>query len=166
MEAAVVARLRAAGIREDEIRVERSVDMRYAGQGFEVTAPVSVGRLDPPLVARITESFLDTYRDRYGQAERDQALEIVSWRVGARGPLPRVALEPAPRAGALRAALTGRRRAYFNGFRETPVYDRLRLGASTTLRGPAIVEERESTLVVPPGARLVIDRWGTAIVKL
>jgi N-methylhydantoinase A/oxoprolinase/acetone carboxylase beta subunit len=55
---------------------------------------------------------------------------------------------------------------YFGGFRDTPVYDRARLGAGVSLRGPAVIEERESTLVLPPGAHLTIDRSGTALVSL
>jgi N-methylhydantoinase A/oxoprolinase/acetone carboxylase beta subunit len=165
MEAAVVARLRAAGLPAAEIGIERAADMRYAGQGFEVTVPLPRGRLDASRVRLITESFLETYRERYGQAERDQPLEVVSWRVRARGPMPRVALEPTPRGRSARIAQTGRRPVYFGGFRDTPVYDRARLGAGVTLPGPAIVEERESTLVIPPRAHLTIDRSGNALVS-
>jgi N-methylhydantoinase A len=166
METRGVARLRSAGLARSAITIEASADMRYAGQGFEVTAPLPRGRLDGSHAAPIAESFLRTYRERYGQAERDQPLEVVSWRVRARGPVPRVVLEATPRGGSPRAALTGRRRVYFDRFTNTPVYDRTRLGHGATLRGPAIVEERESTLVVPPGANVVIDRAGNAVVTL
>ncbi|MGH7263362.1 MAG: hydantoinase/oxoprolinase family protein, partial [Candidatus Rokuibacteriota bacterium] len=70
------------------------------------------------------------------------------------------------------AARTGRRPVYFDTldtggrFVETPVYDRARLGGGVTLRGPAVLEERESTLIVPPGARVHIERTGHAIVTL
>jgi N-methylhydantoinase A len=56
---------------------------------------------------------------------------------------------------------------YFEGrFVDTPVYDRASLGAGVVLRGPAILEERESTLVVPPRATARVDRVGNAIVTL
>ena len=72
-----------------------------------------------------------------------------------------------PRCGPdARAARTGRRPVWIGVFVETPVYDRARLAAGATLRGPAIVEERESTLVVPPGARLAIDARGNAVITL
>jgi N-methylhydantoinase A/oxoprolinase/acetone carboxylase beta subunit len=142
--------------------------MRYAGQGFEVTVPLPPGPLEARRASAVRAAFLDTYRERYGQAERYQPLEIVSWRVLARGPVPEVALAPVPRGRDLRAARTGRRPVYFApaGFVDTPVYARDRLGAGATLRGPAVVEERESTLVVPPGARLAVDSAGNAIVTL
>jgi N-methylhydantoinase A/oxoprolinase/acetone carboxylase beta subunit len=166
METTVVGRLRSAGLEPHEITVEPAADMRYAGQGFEVTATLPGGALDESRVPLIAESFLTTYRERYGQAARDQPLEVVSWRVRARGPLPRVAREPMRRAGPPRPALTGRRPAYFDGFIDTPIYDRARLGSGARLRGPAIVEERESTLVVPPGAKLLIDASGNAVMTL
>jgi N-methylhydantoinase A len=166
MAAAAVATLRAAGVPARGIRVERAADMRYAGQGFEVTAPLPAGRLDARRAEAVARAFLATYRERYGQATRDQPLEAVSWRVRARGPLPRVALPPVPRRRDPRAALTGRRPVWFGRFVPTPVYDRARLGAGAVLRGPAVVEERESTLVVPPGARLAIDLRGNAVVTL
>jgi N-methylhydantoinase A/oxoprolinase/acetone carboxylase beta subunit len=80
--------------------------------------------------------------------------------------MPRVALEPTPRGRSARIAQTGRRPVYFGGFRDTPVYDRACLGAGVTLPGPAIVEERESTLVIPPRAHLTINRSGNALVTL
>jgi N-methylhydantoinase A/oxoprolinase/acetone carboxylase beta subunit len=180
LEATVVATLVAAGLARRAMVVERFADMRYAGQGFEVTTPLPRGRLDAGSAARIARSFLATYRGLYGQAARDQPLEVVSWRVRARGPLPRVALERAPRGTDPRTARTGARPVWFEapagavrrgprgrgGFVETPVYDRGRLGAAVTLRGPALIEERESTLVVPPRARVTITPAGHAVVRL
>jgi N-methylhydantoinase A/oxoprolinase/acetone carboxylase beta subunit len=167
LEAAALAALTSAGVPRARITLERAADMRYAGQGFEVTAPLPRGRLDARRAAAIAESFLATYRERYGQAERDQPLEVVSWRVRARGPIPAVRLAPPPRAGGPRAACTGRRPVFFDGvFIDTPVYDRAALGAGVALRGPAILEERESTLVVPPRTGLTVDRFGNAVVTL
>jgi len=167
LEAAALAALTAAGVPRARISLERAADMRYAGQGFEVTAPLPRGRLDARRGAAIAERFLATYRERYGQAERDQPLEIVSWRVRARGPLPTVRLASPRRGGGARTARTGRRPVCFGGaWIETPVYDRAALGVGATLRGPAILEERESTLVLPPRARLDVDRFGNAVVAL
>ncbi len=169
MEEAAVATLLAAGVAPRDIAVERAADMRYVGQGFEVTAPAPPGRPGASFADGLTRAFLDTYRERYGQAVRDQPLEVVSWRVRARGPVPEIALAPGPVRRDLRAARTGRRPVCFDparGFTDTPVYDRERLGTGAVLRGPAVIEERESTLVVPPGARVAIDRAGNALVRL
>jgi N-methylhydantoinase A/oxoprolinase/acetone carboxylase beta subunit len=168
MERSATATLVGAGVPRARIVLERAADMRYAGQGFEVTTPLPAGRLDAGRREAITRSFLLTYRGRYGQAVRDQALEVVSWRVHARGPLPAVTFEPVARGTDPGRALTGRRPAYFEpaGFVPTPGYDRGRLGAGARLRGPALLEERESTLVVPPGATVSITPAGHAVVTL
>jgi N-methylhydantoinase A len=169
MEADAVTRLTMAGLARREIALERAADMRYLGQGFEVTVPLPPGPLGAARADAVAREFLDVYRGRYGQAVRGQPLEVVSWRVRARGPKPYVARGRQPRAREARDALTGRRPVYFEftgGFRETPVYDRNRLGAGVSLSGPAILEERESTIVVPPGAQVRIDAVGTAIVAL
>ena len=66
-------------------------------------------------------------------------------------------------------ALKGERLAYFpeaEGYLRTPVYNRYALAAGTALRGPAIVEERESTLVIGPNAAISVDTYGTLVVKL
>ena len=96
-------------------------------------------------------------------------MEAVSWRVVVSGPKPTIRLTQAqgePEGG---SALKKRRPVYFpefKGFTECPVYDRYRLGPGATLTGPAIVEERESTLVVGPQGRLTIDDHLNAIVEL
>jgi N-methylhydantoinase A/oxoprolinase/acetone carboxylase beta subunit len=167
MEGEAAARLAAAGVARRETVWERAADMRYAGQGFEVTVPLPGGRLDASRAAAVTRAFLAVYRERYGQAARDQALEVVSWRVRARGPVPRIPVVRIPRIPDARAARTGRRPVYFGSrFVDTPVYRRDALGAGVTLAGPAVLEERESTLVVPPGARVAIDVAGTATMTL
>jgi N-methylhydantoinase A len=169
MEADAAERLASAGLARGEMVLERAADMRYAGQGFEVTVPLPRGRLDGARAAAVARAFLAVYRERYGQATRDQALEVVSWRVRARGPLPRIPVPRIARTPDLRAARTGRRPVWFESaarFVETPVYRREGLGAGATLRGPAVIEERESTLVVPPGARVAIDATGAATLTL
>src|SRR5690606_26050483 len=124
---------------------------RYEGQGSELT--VDVPQPLTPWPAAVRERFDAEYRERYGSAVADVPAEVLTWRVICPGPRPRVALgwhggtvDPAP-------ARKGSRRAYFgDGFVDTPVYDRYRLAPGTRVDGPALVEERESTLVLPPGA--------------
>jgi N-methylhydantoinase A len=169
MERQATQRLASAGLARGDTVLERAADMRYAGQGFEVTVPLPRGRLDASRAAAIARAFLAVYRERYGQATRDQPLEVVSWRVRARGPLPRIPVPRIARTPDLRAARTGRRPVWFESagrFVETPVYQREGLGAGARVRGPAVIEERESTLVVPPGARVAIDPTGAATLTL
>jgi N-methylhydantoinase A len=85
---------------------------------------------------------------------------VLSWRLVVAGPKPELRLLARERTGTAPEARKGERPAYFpelGGFRPTPVYDRYRLGPGAELAGPAIVEERESTVIVGPKARARVD---------
>ncbi len=102
-------------------------------------------------------------------------MEVVSWRVRLAGPTPELALgvspngEPAPVVADARRAMKGERPAYFpelDGFVSTPVYDRYLLEPGAEFQGPAIVEERESTVVVGPRALARVDHVLNLILEL
>jgi N-methylhydantoinase A len=151
---------------EGEIHVVRSADARYVGQGYELTVPVPAGRLDPAALARVRASFDEVYAARYGYASAREPVEVVTWKLSAVAGTPRVALAKLPpRSG--EGTRKGMRRAYFPeamGYVECPVYDRYALPAGITLTGPAIVEERESTTVLPPGVEAVVDEYASLLV--
>ncbi|MEK7700526.1 MAG: hydantoinase/oxoprolinase family protein [candidate division NC10 bacterium] len=151
-----------------EIAIARSADARYVGQGYELTVPVPSGTLDAAALARVRASFDEIYAARYGYANAQEAVEIVTWKLSAVGGSPQIALAKASgNTGA--AALKGTRRAYFpeaRGYVATPVYDRYALAAGMRLAGPAIVEERESTTVLPPGAAATVDAYASLIVEI
>ena len=146
----------------------RSVDARYVGQGYELTVPVPAGRLDAAALARVRTAFDDIYAARYGYAQPAEPVEVVTWKLSAVGGAPRVALAKAPstpRAGAAK----GRRRAYFpeaGGWIDCPIYDRYQLGAGMQIGGPAIVEERESTSVLPAATLATVDEYANLIVDV
>jgi N-methylhydantoinase A len=150
-----------------EVVVVRSADARYVGQGYEITVPVPSGRLDAAALAGVRARFDEVYAARYGYASAGEPVEIVTWKLSVVGGAPRVDLaKAAPVTGDAR---TGVRAAYFperGGYVETPVYDRYALAAGATIAGPAIVEERESTTVLPPGARASVDAHANLIVTL
>jgi N-methylhydantoinase A len=149
-----------------EVLVTRSADARYVGQGYEVTVPVPPGRLDAAALGRVRASFHEIYAARYGYANPSEPVEVVTWKLSAVGGSPRIALAKAAATAAdVRPKAT--RRAYFpeaRGYTDTPVYDRYELAAGTSLTGPAIVEERESTTVLPPGATATVDEYANLIV--
>jgi N-methylhydantoinase A len=150
-----------------EVAIARAVDARYLGQGYELTVPVPAGPVEAATLARLRAAFDEIYAARYGYATPGEPVEVVTWKLSAVGGAPRVALAKA-------AALAGNprkgtRRAYFpeaRGYVDCPVYDRYALAPGTTLTGPAIVEERESTTVLPPGATGVVDEYATIVVTL
>jgi len=115
----------------------------------------------------VRASFHEVYAARYGYANPAEPVEIVTWKLSAVGGSPRIALA---KAGASSADVRrkGTRRAYFpeaRGYTDTPVYDRYELAAGTSLTGPAIVEERESTTVLPPGVTATVDEYASLIAE-
>ena len=150
------------------ITVTRSVDARYVGQGFELTVPVPSGRLDGAALARVRASFDEIYAARYGYAQPKEPVEVVTWKLSAVGGATRVSLAKAPDTPAA-GGLKGRRRAYFpetNGWVDCPIYDRYKLAAGMRLAGPAIVEERESTSVLPPGVVATVDEYANLVAEI
>lgn len=134
--------------------------LRYAGQGFQVETDI------PPDADRsiIRNAFEAAYLRQYGRTEPALPVECVSWQVIVSGPKPDVALAPRAAGGASRK---GSRQAWFDGsWHDTPVYDRAELAAGDRIAGPALIEERESTLVLPPWASAVCDAAGNLIVTL
>src|SRR5881296_241627 len=150
-----------------QVALVRSADARYVGQGYELAVPVPSGRLDADALVRVRASFDEVYAARYGYASPTEPVEIVTWKLSAVGGSPRIALAKA----ATRSVGEGRkgtRRAYFpeaRGYVDTPVYDRYALAAGTLLSGPAIVEERESTTVLPPGVTATVDGYANLIAE-
>jgi N-methylhydantoinase A len=152
--------LEGSGLSAKEIRYQRTADMRYVGQGHEVSVRLPNGVLGEQHVPQITAEFEDTYRGLYGRKGPDVALEIINWRVVASGPRPEMNLQ-LPRGTSGRSDVCkGSRRAYFpesSGFVETAVYDRYAFQPGVKFTGPAIVEECESTLIVGPRGRARVD---------
>ena len=155
--------LAAAGIDEADVKVERSVDGRFQGQLHEIQAPLPADwkRMDgDDFIAR----FNATYRELYHYVPDHTPIELLTWRArvsGTRAPLAPPLL--AETDDDVESACKGHRRAWFSelgGFVDTPIYDRYRLGAGMRFAGPAIVEERESTIVVRPEMQAEVDRYG------
>jgi N-methylhydantoinase A len=158
-----------AGVATGEARVSRIAEMRYVGQGHEVEAPMPAGRLSPASLPTITASFEDAYRALYHRLPRGVPIEALNWRVTVSGPPPRLAFGGGAGARATAAAVKTSRRAWFAeaaGWIDTPVYDRYALRSGATFAGPAIVEERESTAVIGPGASCLVDDGLTLVVHL
>lgn len=149
-------------------------DLRYSGQGFEVVTPLPLPPYGPASLTEFTSAFETAYRSLYGRTVAGSHLEGINWRLRASGPdrgTKEVAesLRRQHTPNAKNNALIGERAAYFpelDGFVPTPVYSRYQLRAGDRFSGPAIVEERESTVVVGPDASVEIDTHGTLIMEL
>jgi len=166
--------LSGAGLTAEDFSVMPGCAMRYIGQGYEVDVPLPADFLERGGHEEMLSAFEAAYRALYGRIEDDLPVEIVSWRVVIRGPYPDIVpmtLESAvdSASGLADHARKGERPIYdgqTRAFVDAGIYDRYRLRPGMEIAGPAIVEERESTLVVPAGARVTVDRHGNLVVDL
>ena len=168
LEARGRAVLHQGGVTDAEITLEISADMRYAGQGFEVTVPLVPAPIATRDTSALHRAFDVQYRERFGRSLGGMLVELVSWRVRAVAPPSVTELRFAERV-AEGDALIERRPAYFGeagGFVDTPVYARAELTQGTRIEGPALIEETESTAVIGPAALATVDTFGNLIMSL
>jgi N-methylhydantoinase A len=160
----------AAGVAAPSVTLSFSVDMRHVGQGHEIPVALPDPLLDAATFAdRLRAAFATAYEALYGRGLLAGAdIEVITWRARAAGPRePFTATlvqdgPPAPRA-------RRSRRAWFEeagGFVETPVLSHYALPPGAEVRGPAIVEQRESTVVVGPSASATIDARRNLVMRL
>ena len=156
-------------IGKSRVVAERAADLRFVGQGFELVTPLPRGPYAPRSLAAIRQAFLHEYRRIFQQVPPAGDIEIINIRVALTAPLGRATLKVAGGKGTAAKALKGKRKAWLAGrgkYAGMPVYDRYALPVGAGIRGPAIVEEASSTLIVPPRARAHVDRAGNLIVDL
>jgi N-methylhydantoinase A len=145
------------------VRIERSLDLRYRGQSFDLSVPVDGER--PDLVT-VRDRFHTAHERRYGSASPDEPLELVTVRVRVRGVVDPPTLDAPDRDGTLADAVRETRSVWFDGEHETPVYERSALPTGVEFDGPAVVEGSESTLVVHPGDTVTVDTDANLVVEV
>jgi N-methylhydantoinase A len=160
--------LESSGLSDQDISYQRTADMRYVGQGHEVSVSLPDGTLRVKHLETIIATFENTYQALYGRKGPDVPLEIINWRVVAKGPQPQLNINLQRESMKAGSSMKGSRAAYFSGrgYGETPVYDRYALKPGTTFAGPAIVEERESTLIIGGRGRARVDERLQIVVEL
>lgn len=151
-----------AHVDNKDMQIKRSADMRYVGQGHEIQVELPNGHLEPDHKLTIQETFDNTYTQLFGRTCDGVPVEIIHWRVTVLGPKPEVHELDATLMGAGNS-LKGKRFVVFDaktGAQTTPVYDRYELPEGFGAQGPLIVEETESTTVVPPDWSLEVMAGG------
>ena len=167
--AQAVAQLDADAVPDDRRLVRRLADCRYAGQGYEVRTQVPAGAVDNAWVDELKELFHAAHELEYGH-RFDAAIEIINIRAVGIGRVDE--LQPVPVAvggGDPSGAVTQERDVVFEveGRAErhlTPFYERELLRAGDRLVGPAIVEQYDTTTVIPPGLEAEIDCHGNIVI--
>ncbi len=168
MEAEALAQIQEAGADPATVSIRRRADMRYSGQGFEIDIPVPDGKLDSGSAATIRQIFLDRYQELFGRQIKDLPMEALTWRVYASGPTPNVALNFAGQQIDDDPADKGERQVYFpeTGYAPCKIYNRYALKPGDSFRGPAVIEERESTAVAGPDTTVSIDKYLNLIIDI
>jgi N-methylhydantoinase A/oxoprolinase/acetone carboxylase beta subunit len=150
--------------------VARSADMRYAGQGYELTVALPEEAAGPATAGALRQAFDRAYAHRYGYADPGAPVELVTVGVSVVGAGPELRLpDHRPPTRTADEARKPERPVYFpelGGYAPCPVYDRAGLPVGARVTGPAIVEEPESTTVLPPGAVADVDPWANLLVTL
>lgn len=144
---------------EDGLIVERSVDLRYKGQGYELNVPYS---------REAAEEFHLRHEHQFGFANRNRQLEIVNVRVRLRLPAePFTFVEAVLEPGDGSQALCGTKLVYFDStWLATAIYNRELLHPGDTIHGPALIGEYTSTTVLPPDCFLEVDRRGNLLITV
>ncbi len=158
--------LKATGAIETEF--VKSVDIRYAGQAYELNVPLPSEVLREMTVKPLEKAFIELYNKSYGYTTGDPIV-TVNWRLLAVGKVPRPRLKAVTRVGKAEEAIKGKRKVYikeYGDYLECNIYDRSKLLPEAIMEGPAIVEERTSTTVIPPKAKASIDKYSNIVIQL
>jgi N-methylhydantoinase A len=166
LEREALAELRQDGFASATIRLDRALDMRYAGQGYEIAVACRADALRAGGLSRLRQSFDELHRSMFGHMAPDEPVEVVSYRLRATGtvaapPLPQFKPAGTPLSDALREY----RQVWFDGESVAcPVYQRDRVDVGVTLKGPAILDQFDCTTVVLPGQTARVDALKNLIV--
>ncbi len=158
MERKAIETLRSEGISDDRIVLRRFLEIKYWGQAYALKVPY---RGD---ISESVELFHKTHELRYGFSSPEEEVEIVVARLEAIGITEKPRLSVAKKMRELRSK--GKREVYFrNGWEVAEVYEREALGEGAEVCGPAVIEEIDSTIVIPPGFCGTVDSIGSIIIK-
>jgi N-methylhydantoinase A len=155
----------AEGFERTKISVQNLADLRYAGQAFELTVPLDNDG-EPVECALMASRFHDEHFRTYSHKAEHETVEVVNLRVIAKVAvkdinLPSAAIKPViPKKTEIRRAYFGAK----SGSQDTPIVGRLNL-IGTEMTGPVIVEEYDSTIVVPPGWTVSIDVTNNVLIS-
>jgi N-methylhydantoinase A len=153
----------------DARQLTRTVDMRYAGQNYELPIPVPDGKLGPDTLEALATGFDAAHRRTYGFAAEGETVQLVTLRIEAAGLVTKASFKPAalesPDAS---AAIVGRRPVWLpeaGGWADCPVYDRETLRPGNRIPGPAIVEQMDATTVILPGMVATVEPYANLILE-
>ncbi len=166
METELLEQLRREGVGEQDIELMRYLDMRYLGQWRYLSVPYTQDRIEP---GQLLDAFHQEHEREFAYSQPELPVEIFGVRVTAVGKIAKPHLPLFDKRPGATVQPSGTRPVYFakaDGFVETPIFDRGALPAGLSLTGPAIVEQLDSTTVIPPGIRAEVDEYLNIIMHM
>jgi N-methylhydantoinase A len=171
LEAKAIAELKAQGFARSRIKISRFADAKYSNQIHELTIPIpSRGKIKKSNITTIAEEFHGLHERMFSYCVRESAVDLFHWRVTAVGMLPEreAAIQKRTRKSVTQAE-KGTRMVYFRSYgkyRKTKLYDGDKIQHGMIVTGPAIVEQANSTIVVPPKQTLKVNRFGDFVLEI
>jgi len=170
MKSAGLRLLSEAGADPSEVVYRPTADMRHRGQGFEISVALPGDVLSENDLDAIRANFFEAYKLQFGRALEGSPIEVVNWRLACTAPSVHIDISEGRERTelGLELARRGERKVLFEemGWLDCAVYDRYKLPPGCVFAGPALVEERESTCVIGPGATARIDQAANLIIEV
>lgn len=164
LEDEAITRLQHEDVAEEDMVLQRSVSMRYQGQWRSLQIPVG-NCIDS--LAEAIERFHSEHERQFSFRQDSQPVEIYQLHLRAVGKTPKPEFAPAQPVADATAQPKARREVFFDGqWFDTPVYERSRLPVGIELDGPAVIDQLDSTTIVPPGTRASIDEWKNIRIRI
>jgi N-methylhydantoinase A len=161
--------LRAEGFTDNEIRIDAFLDLRYAGQGYELTVPCPMPPLKKTDLELMRQRFDAQHEQASGHKAETEPVELVSLRLISYGLVPQAKLSPGKATGrTIEQAKTGERKVYFgeqHGAVNCRIYSRDLLEPGHEITGPAIIEQLDTTTVIHPEQEATVDEYKNLIVR-
>jgi N-methylhydantoinase A len=167
MEEQAVAQLAKENFTGDAVVLNRMVDMRYLRQAYELTVPFTDSRCEPKSLAELQRRFHEIHNREYGYAREQETVEIVNLRLVALGKLPGLQLQAGGEESTGKPQPFAYRQVYFNEKPlNTGIFKREDLMPGQEIAGPAVIEQLDSTIVLPPEFNAKNDLYGNLILKI
>ena len=162
-----VRHLEKDGFTKDRIAIKRSLDMRYVGQVHECTVDIGTFEINTKTIDQVKDAFHKRHEELYTYSERHNPVEVVNIESTVYGLIDKPKAPRLAKGAAADRALKGHRKAIFSADGKqvkTPIYDGEKLGAGATIKGPAIIEEVTTTIVIEPGWTAKLDASGSYLI--
>ncbi len=152
----------------NDMRFEKFLDLRYVGQSYELAISVHDEEFSSSELTRLADAFHAEHRRVYGFNALGEPIEVVNLRLSAIGDISKPGLREIQPGGDLKDAKKSEREVYFaekGTYVTTPIFDRYKLGSDSCIKGPAIVEEMDSTTLIHPEYAVRVDPFGNILIQ-